>query len=68
VRFAGYGHRSIATFLGDVAAIGRGEAAAGDFEGRRATFADALVSTAVVDAVNRSLANGSRWEAVDAAA
>lgn len=66
-RFAGYGGRSVATFLADVAAIRRGEADAASFEGRRPTFADALVSTAVIDAANRSLANGSTWEAVDAA-
>lgn len=67
-RFSGYGPRSIATFLGDVAAIRRGEADAASFEGRRPTFADALPSTAVVDAINRSLAAGATWETVDATA
>ena len=63
-RFDGYGHRSIATFLTDVAAISRGEATPEALAGRRPTFAEGLVSTAVVDAVNRSLATarpGRRW-------
>jgi D-galacturonate reductase len=66
-RFAGYGPASIATFLTDVAAIGRGEVTPEALAGRRPTFAEALVSTAVVDAVNRSLAHGATWEAVDEA-
>ena len=66
-RFAGYGPTSIVTFLADVAAIGRGEVSSEALAGKRPTFAEALVSTAVVDAVNRSLANGATWEAVDEA-
>ncbi len=60
-QFRGYGYRSVRQFVEDAAAVRAGSATPADFEGRRPTFRDALVSTAVIDAVNRSLASGGEW-------
>jgi predicted dehydrogenase len=61
IEYRGYGIDSIMQFLKDVLAITRGECSPGDFEGRRPTFRDALVSTAIVEAVNMSLEHDSGW-------
>jgi D-galacturonate reductase len=58
-QFAGYGYRSIARFLAEVAGVDDPTA------GRSATLRDALVSTAVIEAVNRSLADGAQWRTID---
>lgn len=60
-RFAGYGYESFRTFLGDVAGIRRGERTSADFEGTRPTFRSSLVSTAIVEASNESLARDGAW-------
>ncbi len=59
--FKGYGIESISQFCKDVLNIKRGLNKPKDFEGKRPTFKDALVSTAVIEAVNRSLRNKSYW-------
>lgn len=60
--FRGYGERSFRRFLADVADLRSGARRPRDLEGLRPTFRSALASTAVVDAVNRSLARGGAWE------
>jgi predicted dehydrogenase len=65
-RFAGYGFQSFLSFLQDVQSIVRNEACPGDFAATRPTFRQALVSTAVVEAVNRSLESRGEWRAIDA--
>ena len=64
--FGGYGIESIVQFVEDIAAIEAGAADATAFAGRRPTFDDAVVSTAVVEAVNASLAARGDWRPVDA--
>lgn len=60
----GYGPRSIRQFLEDVRALSDGRVTLTQLNEARPTFTEALVSTAVVEAVNQSLAQGERWVAV----
>lgn len=57
----GYGPRCITQFIEDVVSIEDGELLVDDLIGNRPTFKDCLVSTAVIEAVNRSLANEGNW-------
>jgi predicted dehydrogenase len=66
--FQGYGYASIACFLADVRALAEGWTTLAQLETHRPTFKQSLVSTAVVEAVNQSLAHGSEWRRVDATA
>ncbi len=59
--YRGYGIDSVRTFLEDVRRLRDGECRPADLEPHRPTLRQALVSTAVVDAVNRSLAAGGEW-------
>jgi D-galacturonate reductase len=59
--YRGYGIDSIRTFLEDVRDLHDGRTAPADLEPVRPTLRQALVSTAVVDAVNRSLAAAGAW-------
>lgn len=59
--YRGYGIESITQFLQDVASIVEGNNSPADFEGRRPTFRDALVSTALVEGAKLSLENDSQW-------
>jgi len=61
IEYQGYGIQSICQFLQDVKSIVDGQHKPEDFRGRRPTFADSLVSTAVVEAANLSLENDSKW-------
>ena len=57
-RFAGqsgYGYRSIADFVEAARAIREGRRVAQDFNGKLATVADTVVTTAVLEAGRRSL-------------
>jgi predicted dehydrogenase len=63
--FAGYGFDSIERFVLDVADVRAGRVAPADLESRRPSFRQALVSTAVVEAVNASLAADSSWRPID---
>lgn len=65
VSFQGYGAESILQFLKDAAALKIGKLKPMDLEGRRPTFRDALVPTAVIEAANRSLAADSKWVNVE---
>jgi len=64
MEYQGYGYRSIRTFLDDVLALQAGRVTLAELEANRPSFSQGLVSTAVVEAVNNSLTNGSRWEEV----
>ncbi len=64
-RFQGYAHESITQFLDDVRSVRTGAETIEGLEQRRPTFRQALVSTAVVDAVNRALEAPLAWRAVD---
>ncbi len=57
--FKGYGIKSVRQFCKDVLNIKNGLNKPLDFEGTRPTFKDALVSTAVIEAANKSLRNNS---------
>ncbi|MEM9695744.1 MAG: Gfo/Idh/MocA family oxidoreductase [Myxococcota bacterium] len=60
-RFSGYGHESIRTFIEEVTAIECRESRVEDIDRQRPTFAEALVSTAVIEAANESLVRHGAW-------
>ncbi len=62
--YRGYGIDSVRTFLEDVRNLHDGRCAPGDLEANRPTLRQALVSTAVVEGVNRSLAAGGAWVSI----
>ncbi len=59
--FRGYGERSFHQFFADVSNIKVGNQKPADLKDLRPTFEQGLVSTAVIEAVNASLKNKSRW-------
>ena len=59
--FRGYGIDSVTTFLEDVRDIAAGRTQAGDYEGRRPTFAESAVATAALQAVKASLERDGAW-------
>ena len=59
--YRGYGIDSVRTFLEDARDLHDGRVTPADLEPVRPTLRQALASTAVVDAVNRSLAAGGAW-------
>lgn len=63
--YQGYGIDSINTFLNDVQNIMHGNIKPDELEGKRPTFSDSLVSTAVVEAVNEGLKKQGRWVEID---
>ena len=63
--YRGYGIDSVRTFLEDVRDLHDGRVAPADLEPVRPTLRQALASTAVVDAVNQSLAKDGVWVAIE---
>jgi predicted dehydrogenase len=63
----GYGPRSITQFLTDIRDLAAGRRKRQDLVWSRPSFQDCLASTAVTEAVNRSLGQGSAWMAVEEA-
>jgi D-galacturonate reductase len=61
MEFQGYGFRSIQTFISDVTNLQAGRISLEDLEHIRPTFKNALVSMAVLDAVEKSIENDSAW-------
>lgn len=61
----GYGPRCIIQFLTDVADVIEGNVQPKDLVGQRPTFHDSLPSTAVIEAVNISLAQDSEWVSIE---
>jgi D-galacturonate reductase len=64
-RFAGYGYRSIFQFFQDVIRFKAGQITLDELSVARPGFRNSLVSVAVVDAANQSLANGFDWVKID---
>ena len=64
-RFDGYGYQSFRTFLQDVCDVRSGQVAASQLQSHRPSFHSSLVSTAIVEANNTSLAQGGNWVSVD---
>jgi len=62
--FAGYGPDSISCFLDDVSKIQAGETRWQELVGSRPSFEQALISTAVLEAVHQSLASNGDWKDV----
>lgn len=65
LNFRGYGYESIIQFLKDCCSLECGAYKPEDLKGLRSTFQDAKVSTAVIEAVNTSLAEDGRWIYID---
>ena len=63
--YSGYDFKSISQFIYDVEDLKNGEITIDKLENIRPTFEESLVSTAVVDAVNQSLDNYSKWIQID---
>jgi predicted dehydrogenase len=61
ISYQGYGIESINTFLNDVQNLYDGNIIPKDLEGKRPTFSDSLISVAVVEAANVSLAKQGSW-------
>jgi len=61
ISFQGYGPESILRFLEDVRSIKTKALKPVDLEGKRPTFRDALVPTAILEAANRSLGANGKW-------
>jgi hypothetical protein len=64
VGYRGYGIDSIRAFLEDARSLLDGERTPADLEPHRPTLRQALASTAVIEAVNHSLAAKSEWVTV----
>ncbi len=62
--FRGYGKRSIYQFLNDTLDIASGHKQPMDLYGLRPTFEEALVSTAIIEAVHRSLKKNNSWVSI----
>ncbi len=62
--YRGYGIDSVRTFLEDVRDLVDGRRTPADLAACRPTLEQALMSTAVVEAVNRSLAGGGVWQSI----
>lgn len=65
-RFSGYGHESINRFLKDVIDLQAKRKNVAELEQHRPTLKQALVSTAVIESVNKSLKDNSSWQAIHA--
>jgi hypothetical protein len=61
MNFSGYGCKSIVQFIKDSYSIINKSKNPEELKGLRATFEEALISTAVIEAVNLSLRKGNRW-------
>jgi len=64
--FSGYGYRSIERFVLDLDDLRAGRVTPAELAPRRPTFQSARASTAVIEAVNASLAQGSSWQEIHA--
>ena len=61
ISFQGYGIDSVLQFLGDAERVDSGEVSVADLESLRPTFRSQVVPTAVIEAVNYSLAANGEW-------
>jgi len=65
-KFYGYGYQSIRQFILDVKDVKSGHFKISYFESKRPTFKEAMISTAVIESVNKSIENNSNWESINA--
>lgn len=65
LRLIADGYESILQFLKDSQAIQSGALEPNDLKGLKATFRDARISVAVIQAVNASLRRGGEWVDLD---
>ena len=61
VTYRGYGIDSIETFLNDVVQIEEGTVRIEDLEGRRSTFKQSIVPTAILESIHLSLQKNGEW-------
>jgi len=61
VSYRGYGIESVLQFLKDVIQIENKKLKLKDLEGKRATFKESVVPTAVLEAINKSLKGNGKW-------
>lgn len=61
ISFRGYGIESALQFIDDVCGIESGTLNIAGLEGRRPTFKDSIITTAIIEAVNKSLAENGKW-------
>ncbi len=59
--FQGYGHKSIEAFVKDVNNLLENKTTIAQLEKIRPTFTSSLISTAVLEAVNKSLEKNAKW-------
>ena len=64
-KFVGYGHKSIRQYILDVNDVLSGNKIANEFEDIRPTFLQSVVSTQILEAVNKSVKNNSQWESLN---
>jgi len=64
ISYKGYGIKSIHTFIEDVICLYQNRCTIKELENKRPTFTDAIPSTAVIEAVNKSLKKNGIWENV----
>jgi predicted dehydrogenase len=65
-QFSGYGYQSIRQFIMDARDFKSGKYEISYFENKRPTFKQAMISTAVIESVHKSLSNKSNWESINA--
>ena len=65
IRWQGYSIESIVTFLKDVNDIISGNKTPESFGGKRPTFKEGIISTAVVETAGKSLADKGNWKPVE---
>ncbi|QTL96946.1 gfo/Idh/MocA family oxidoreductase [Iocasia frigidifontis] len=63
--FRGYGIDSILTFIKDCNDLNNKEVSVNELQSKRPSFSEALISTAVVEATNRSLMDNGRWKKIE---
>ena len=62
INWRGYGIDSIVTFLNDVIHLENKVKTLEDLEGKRPSFQESLISTAVIEQAHKSLAKNSAWQ------
>lgn len=61
LKFSGYGHTSISQFIKDVQSLSSKEASLEMLNKTRPSFNESLLSTAVIEAANKSLSSNGAW-------
>jgi len=64
MEFQGYGYKSIRGFLDDLQELFANRISLAELEKKRPSFRQAMLSTAIVEAVNTSLKQNSNWVAI----